>query len=163
MSGFEWFLLVVVVILVPLVVAVAITLWTLEQARQRNRKNRAGAGSDGGPVKRKATRDAGTDSTGVATAGVADSPRNNAGGYITTGSPDGWPKAPVVETVESRKNASGGEGDPLRNVPVTPRADDSLFAGDSSKGTAADGPSGDSGGSSEGGAGSADGGGGGDG
>jgi hypothetical protein len=59
MSGFEWFLLVVVVILVPLVVAVAITLWTLEMARQRNRRNREAANPAGGPVKRKATRDSG--------------------------------------------------------------------------------------------------------
>lgn len=57
MSGFEWFLLVVVVILVPLVVAVMITLWTLEQARKRNRKNREAADPAAGPVKRRATRD----------------------------------------------------------------------------------------------------------
>lgn len=57
MSGFEWFLLVVVVILVPLIVAVAITLWTLEMARQRKRQNRAPVDSNGGPVKRKATRE----------------------------------------------------------------------------------------------------------
>lgn len=57
MSGFEWFLLVVVVIAVPLVVAVAITLWTLEQARQRNRQNREEEqGTE--PVKRRAARNA---------------------------------------------------------------------------------------------------------
>jgi len=56
MSGFEWFLLVVVVIAVPLVVAVAVTLWTLEQARMRNRRNR----ETGGPAKRRATRDVAT-------------------------------------------------------------------------------------------------------
>jgi uncharacterized membrane protein YgcG len=55
MSGFEWFLLVVVVIAAPLVVAVAITLWTLEQAKRRNRQNREEApGTE--PVKRRATR-----------------------------------------------------------------------------------------------------------
>lgn len=58
MSGFEWFLLVVVVILVPLIVAVMITLWTLEQARKRNRKNREPGDPASGPVKRRATRDA---------------------------------------------------------------------------------------------------------
>lgn len=56
MSGFEWFLLVVVVIAVPLVVAVVVTLWTLEQARQRNRKNRDVGGVGAGPVKRQATQ-----------------------------------------------------------------------------------------------------------
>ncbi len=54
MTGFEWFLLVVVVIAVPLIVAVVVTLWTLEQARQRNRKNRSGESAE--PVKRNATR-----------------------------------------------------------------------------------------------------------
>ncbi|MBA3275870.1 MAG: hypothetical protein H0T72_08750 [Chloroflexia bacterium] len=72
MSGFEWFLLVVVVIAVPLVVAVVVTLWTLEQARQRNRKNRdvdndAGAG----PVKRQASR---SNESPVGTAPGADPP-----------------------------------------------------------------------------------------
>lgn len=72
MSGFEWFLLVVVVIVVPLVVAVVVTLWTLEQARQRNRKNREGGNSpNGDPVKRKATRDASVD---TATPTVVTSP-----------------------------------------------------------------------------------------
>jgi uncharacterized membrane protein YgcG len=56
MSGFEWFLLIVVVIVVPLVVAIAITLWTLEQARLRNRKNRAESNPTSEPVKRRATR-----------------------------------------------------------------------------------------------------------
>lgn len=56
MTGFEWFLLIVVVIAVPLIVAVVVTLWTLEQARQRNRKNRTGGPAE--PVKRKATRSA---------------------------------------------------------------------------------------------------------
>lgn len=54
MTGFEWFLLIVVVIAVPLIVAVVVTLWTLEQARQRNRKNRTGGPAE--PVKRQATR-----------------------------------------------------------------------------------------------------------
>ncbi|MGI8643859.1 MAG: hypothetical protein ACR2LS_07060 [Thermomicrobiales bacterium] len=40
MSGFEWFLVIVVVIGIPLLIAVIVTLWTLEQARQRSRKNR---------------------------------------------------------------------------------------------------------------------------
>lgn len=57
MSGFEWFLLVVVVIAVPLVVAVAVTLWTLEQARMRNRRNRVASESEEEPVKRRAARD----------------------------------------------------------------------------------------------------------
>ena len=65
MSGFEWFLLVVVVIIVPLVVAVMVTLWTLEQARQRKRQNRP-EGEGDGPVKRRAVRDPATDSTLVA-------------------------------------------------------------------------------------------------
>lgn len=67
MSGFEWFLLVVVVILVPLIVAVMITLWTLEQARKRNRKNREPLDPASGPVKRKATRE-------VPPAGVIETP-----------------------------------------------------------------------------------------
>lgn len=54
MTGFEWFLLIVVVIAVPLIVAVVVTLWTLEQARLRNRKNRGG--DRGEPVKRMAVR-----------------------------------------------------------------------------------------------------------
>jgi cytoskeletal protein RodZ len=58
MTGFEWFLLVVVVIVVPLVVAVAVTLWTLEMARQRKRQNRTAVDPAGGPVKRNATRPA---------------------------------------------------------------------------------------------------------
>ncbi|CAA9567637.1 MAG: hypothetical protein AVDCRST_MAG70-2181 [uncultured Thermomicrobiales bacterium] len=45
MTGFEWFLLVVVVIGLPLLIAVVVTLWTLEQARQRQRKNRGPAGA----------------------------------------------------------------------------------------------------------------------
>ena len=57
MSGFEWFLLIVVVILVPLIVAVMITLWTLEQARKRNRKNREEGTASADPVKRRATRE----------------------------------------------------------------------------------------------------------
>ena len=56
MSGFEWFLLIVVVILIPLIIAVAVTLWTLEMARQRNRRNRPDHDPSAGPVKRKATR-----------------------------------------------------------------------------------------------------------
>lgn len=54
MTGFEWFLLIVVVIAVPLIVAVVVTMWTLEQARQRNRKNRTGGTAE--PVKRMAVR-----------------------------------------------------------------------------------------------------------
>lgn len=71
MSGFEWFLLVVVVIAVPLVVAVAITLWTLEQAKQRNRKNREVASGSSEPVKRRATRDDGSAGAIVPAAAVA--------------------------------------------------------------------------------------------
>jgi hypothetical protein len=54
MSGFEWFLVIVVVILIPLVIAVLVTLWTLEQARKRNPRNRAGGKTSG--TKRQATR-----------------------------------------------------------------------------------------------------------
>ncbi|MDQ3525181.1 MAG: hypothetical protein M3451_09035 [Chloroflexota bacterium] len=54
MSGFEWFLVIVVVILVPLAIAVGVTLWTLEMARQRNRRNRPDAKPTG--VARKAIR-----------------------------------------------------------------------------------------------------------
>ena len=64
MSGFEWFLLIVVVILVPLIVAVMITLWTLEQARKRNRKNREEGSASAGPVKRRATREPASTSVG---------------------------------------------------------------------------------------------------
>lgn len=51
MTGFEWFLLIVVVIIVPLIVAVGITLWTIDQANKRKRANRADAQIG---VKRKA-------------------------------------------------------------------------------------------------------------
>jgi hypothetical protein len=71
MSGFEWFLLIVVVIAVPLVVAVAVTLWTLEQARSRNRQNREGAGTGGEPVKRRATREPATSPSVPASGEVA--------------------------------------------------------------------------------------------
>ncbi|HEV2127177.1 MAG TPA: hypothetical protein VGR22_00985 [Thermomicrobiales bacterium] len=54
MSGFEWFLVIVVVILIPLVVAVAVTLWTLEMARRRNPRNRPGGKVSG--TKRRGTR-----------------------------------------------------------------------------------------------------------
>ncbi len=54
MSGFEWFLAIVVVILIPLVIAVVVTLWTLEMARRRNPRNRPGGKVSG--TKRKAVR-----------------------------------------------------------------------------------------------------------
>ncbi len=57
MSGFEWFLVIVIVILVPLAIAVVVTLWTLEQARKRNPRNRAGGKVSG--AKRRAVRDPG--------------------------------------------------------------------------------------------------------
>ncbi len=63
MTGFEWFLLIVVVIAVPLIVAVVVTLWTLEQARQRNRKNRTGGPAE--PVKRMAVRRVSDDGSAV--------------------------------------------------------------------------------------------------
>ncbi len=72
MSGFEWFLLIVVVIAVPLVVAVVITLWTLEQARQRNRKNRDVGDQGTGPAKRQATRSSGSPEGTAAEAGSPD-------------------------------------------------------------------------------------------
>ncbi|MDQ3656964.1 MAG: hypothetical protein M3457_18060 [Chloroflexota bacterium] len=84
MSGFEWFLLVVVVIAVPLVVAVVVTLWTLEQARQRKRSNREVRDAGPEPVKRQASRstsEAGattavvsTDSTGTSSRDADDGP-----------------------------------------------------------------------------------------
>ncbi len=55
MSGFEWFLVIVVVILIPLVIAVVVTLWTLEMARRRNPRNRPGGKVSG--TKRKAVRE----------------------------------------------------------------------------------------------------------
>ncbi len=55
MSGFEWFLAIVVVILIPLVIAVVVTLWTLEMARRRNPRNRPGGKVSG--TKRKAVRE----------------------------------------------------------------------------------------------------------
>ncbi len=57
MSGFEWFLVIVVVILVPLGIAIAVTLWTLEMARRRNPRNRPGGQKRSG-TRRRATRDA---------------------------------------------------------------------------------------------------------
>lgn len=51
MTGFEWFLLIIVVIFVPLIVAVVITLWTIDQANKRKRSNRTDAQIG---VKRKA-------------------------------------------------------------------------------------------------------------
>jgi hypothetical protein len=38
MSGFEWFLVIVVVIGVPLLIAGVVTLWSLKQVRPRNRR-----------------------------------------------------------------------------------------------------------------------------
>ena len=55
MSGFEWFLVIVVVILIPLAIAVVVTLWTLEMARRRNPRNRPGGKASG--TKRKAVRE----------------------------------------------------------------------------------------------------------
>jgi hypothetical protein len=71
MSGFEWFLLIVIVIAVPLIVAVAVTLWTLEQARQRNRRFRETGSTEATPTKRKATREAATETGVVAPAAAA--------------------------------------------------------------------------------------------
>jgi hypothetical protein len=56
MSGFEWFLVIVVVILIPLAIAVVVTLWTLEMARRRNPRNRPGGKVSG--TKRRAVRNA---------------------------------------------------------------------------------------------------------
>ena len=55
MSGFEWFLVIVVVILIPLAIAVVVTLWTLEMARRRNPRNRPGGKVSG--TKRRAVRE----------------------------------------------------------------------------------------------------------
>lgn len=54
MSGFEWFLLIVIVIGVPLIVAVVVTIWTIDQARKRKRQNRPDAQIG---VKRRAVRE----------------------------------------------------------------------------------------------------------
>lgn len=51
MTGFEWFLLIIVVIVVPLTIAVVVTLWTIDQANKRKRANRKDAQIG---VKRKA-------------------------------------------------------------------------------------------------------------
>lgn len=110
MSGFEWFLLIVVVILVPLVVAIAITLWTLEQARARKRQNRD-VSVDGEPVKRRATRDVAVTETAVV--GVASSEG------IASG------------VDEPRISKVGGQGDDAGSSDATPQAGDSLDGGDS--------------------------------
>lgn len=78
MSGFEWFLLVVVVIAVPLVVAVVVTLWTLEQARQRTRKNRDPEPPGTEPVKRQATRSRVDSGATAAGAPIGDSGSSDA-------------------------------------------------------------------------------------
>ncbi len=64
MSGFEWFLVIVVVILIPLVIAVAVTLWTLEMARRRNPRNRPG-GKVSGSKRRGTKPDVRSDATGA--------------------------------------------------------------------------------------------------
>lgn len=51
MSGFEWFLLIIVVIVVPLIIAGAVTLWSIDQTNKRKRANRKDAQIG---VKRKA-------------------------------------------------------------------------------------------------------------
>ena len=51
MTGFEWFLLIIVVIVVPLIIAVIVTLWSIDQANKRKRANRKDAQIG---VKRKA-------------------------------------------------------------------------------------------------------------
>lgn len=51
MTGFEWFLLIIVVIIVPLIIAGAVTIWTIDQANKRKRANRKDAQIG---VKRKA-------------------------------------------------------------------------------------------------------------
>lgn len=43
MTGFEWFLLIIVVIVVPLIVAGVVTIWTIDQANKRKRANRKDA------------------------------------------------------------------------------------------------------------------------
>ncbi len=55
MSGFEWFLIILVVVLIPLAIAVVVTLWTLEMARRRNPRNRPGGKVSG--TKREAVRE----------------------------------------------------------------------------------------------------------
>lgn len=51
MTGFEWFLLIIVVIVVPLIIAGAVTLWSIDQTNKRKRANRKDAQIG---VKRKA-------------------------------------------------------------------------------------------------------------
>lgn len=43
MTGFEWFLLIVVVIGVPLIIAGIVTLWSIDQTNKRKRANRKDA------------------------------------------------------------------------------------------------------------------------
>ncbi len=105
MSGFEWFLLVVVVIAVPLVVAGVVTLWTLEQARQRNRKNRDASDPEAGPVKRQASRSS-SDPGVVTVVSSSDSgscSRQDTDCAVDAGSIDATPDA--------SSSGSGGDGD----------------------------------------------------
>jgi len=140
MSGFEWFLLVVVVILVPLVVAVAITLWTLEQARQRNRKNREGSSSGATPVKRRATRDAGADASMVTASTGADSKQDEASDDAGAASPDGVKSTPTVrEPMKSGNDDSGSDDGPSLVTPMTPRADAKVESTNAGQGTTTDG------------------------
>lgn len=99
MTGFEWFLLVVVVIVVPLVVAVAVTLWTLEMARQRKRENRPASDPAAGPVKRKATRAAATPEEELP--GIAASDSSAAGAATETAQHETpGPRADVASACE---------------------------------------------------------------
>ena len=160
MSGFEWFLLVVVVILVPLVVAVAITLWTLEQARQRNRRNREGANPGTGPVKRKATRDAGQDAALVVASTGVDSTRERTGDDAGAASTN----AARANTTFREPETSGNEGSGIDDgsTRVTPQGDATPDAAGADRGPSTDGPGTDSAGTADGGTSSGDGGGGGD-
>ena len=111
MSGFEWFLLIVVVIVVPLVVAVVVTLWTLEQARQRSRRNREESTPSTAtePVKRRATRDATADTSTpyVASGGIGDEQRRHSSGDDGFSVPDATPE--VVSHVDSSGDSSSGD------------------------------------------------------
>lgn len=51
MTGFEWFLLIVVVVAIPLIIAAIVTLWSIDQTNKRKRANRKDAQIG---VKRKA-------------------------------------------------------------------------------------------------------------
>jgi len=103
MSGFEWFLLVVVVIGLPLLIAVVVTLWTLEQARQRHRKNRKPSGA----ARRPARVRSGAPSLNPTLVGV-DAPSGDA---VPDGPRDGTPDGHPDGRSGSTPGADAGDGE----------------------------------------------------